>query len=250
MSNLQGYTEERFSYGDITRPVFRKGDGYGVVLLHELPGLTPETCDLADYIVASGFHVAMPLLFGEPLQSLAIGLAKAPLLCLRKEFHCFAAGKASPVTDWLKALCRKVHADRGGRGVGAIGMCFTGGFVLAMMVDRSVAAPVAAQPTLPLGKASEVDADPQTLAHARMRADTAPLLALRFAEDWRCTDERFTTLNRTVCGDDPACARMQKIIVPGKGHSTLTFDYGTALARGIDTRRKVVEHLRRLLLPQ
>jgi dienelactone hydrolase len=247
---MDGYIEERFTAGDITRPVFRKGQGYGVVLIHELPGLTAETCDLAEYIISRGFHVAMPLLFGKPLQSATVGLAQSSLLCLRKEFHCFSSGKSSPITSWLKALCRKLHADCGGRGVGAIGMCFTGGFVLSIMVDPSVAAPVAAQPTLPLLNPSAVDADRETLAQAKARAENAPLLALRFADDGRCKEARFKTLNEAFCGDETRCQRFAQVVVPGKGHSTLTFDYQAALARGHDTRSKVVEHLRRLLAPQ
>jgi hypothetical protein len=126
-------------------------------------------------------------------------------------------------------------------------MCFTGGFVLSMMVDHSVAAPVAAQPTLPLLNGGAVDADETTLAHARERAETAPLLALRFADDWRCRGARFEALEEVFSRDGASCPRLKQVIVPGKGHSTLTFDYQTALARGCDTRRKVVAHLRRLL---
>jgi dienelactone hydrolase len=246
---MEGYLQEPFTDGGATRPVFRKGDGYGVILMHELPGLTCATRDFADYLAASGFHVAMPLLFGKPLQSDRSGLLQAPLVCLRREFRCFASGQSSPITSWLKALCRKIHADRGGNGVGAIGMCFTGGFVLSMMVDPSVAAPVAAEPSLPLTNARAVDADAATLAQAKARADVAPLLALRFAEDWRCTDARFQTLNEAFCGPTP-CQRFRPVVVPGKGHSTLTSDYQAALDRGCDTRSKVVDHLRSLLRPQ
>jgi dienelactone hydrolase len=217
--------------------------------MHELPGLTAETCNFADYIVENGFHVAMPLFFGKPLQRPKVGPLDFAVLCLRKEFHCFASGKSSPITTWLKALCRKIHADCGGSGVGAIGMCFSGGFVLSMMVARSVAAPVTAQPSLPLTNAAELDADDATLRQANARAETAPLLGLRFAEDWRCKDARFQTLNDALCGDRKPCRRFRQVIVPGKGHSTLTFDYQTALERKCNTRDIVVRHLRDLLVP-
>ena len=36
------------------------------------------------------------------------------------------------------------------KGVGAVGMCFTGNFALAMMTEPSVVAPVLSQPSLPL----------------------------------------------------------------------------------------------------
>ena len=35
-------------------------------------------------------------------------------------------------------------------GVGAVGMCFTGSFALAMMTEPAVVAPVLSQPSLPL----------------------------------------------------------------------------------------------------
>ena len=59
------------------------------------------------------------------------------------------AARDLPIADWLRALASDLHAELGGPGVGALGMCFTGGFALAMMVDDSVAAPVLAQPSLP-----------------------------------------------------------------------------------------------------
>ena len=69
--------------------------------------------------------------------------------CVSAEFRAFGAGKSSPVAVWLRALAALAHRECGGLGVGALGMCFTGGFALAMMVDDSVAAPVLAQPSLP-----------------------------------------------------------------------------------------------------
>lgn len=247
---LQGFAEEQFEHEDVAHPLFRKGEGPGVVLLHELPGLTVETVEFADYLVARDFHVVLPLLFGKPLQSAVSGLAKAPLLCLRREFYCLAGSRTSALSPWLRALCRKVHAERGGPGVGAIGMCFTGGLVLAMMVDASVAAPVSAQPALPLFTADEVDADAHTLAEAGARADRAPLLALRFAEDPRCTAARFARIEEGFGTGTAGCARIQPFVVPGPGHSTLTFDYAKSLQRGSDPRQAVVEHLQRLLAAQ
>jgi dienelactone hydrolase len=78
-------------------------------------------------------------------------IAKTLCLCGR-EFTPWAADRSSPIVDWLRALAREVHAECGGKGVGAVGMCFTGGFALAMMTEPSVVAPVLSQPSLPLGK--------------------------------------------------------------------------------------------------
>jgi dienelactone hydrolase len=246
---IPGFEEIEFEASGISRPVYRRGDGPGVILLHELPGLTVETRDFADWLVARGLHVVMPLLFGRPLQSVAAGLARAPLLCLRREFVLFTAGKASPIAGWLRDLCRCVHARCGGPGVGLIGMCLTGGFVLSTMVEASVAAPVAAQPSLPLLRSGGVDADADTLRRAAARAAAAPLLALRFEDDWRVPAARLDVLREAFCGGHRRCARFAEVIVPGRGHATLTFDYATAKARGVDTRQVVLDHLRGLLNP-
>lgn len=249
ISAIEGFSEEAFTAGDYAITLFRKGDGPGVILLHELPGLTHETVEFAEWIADRGFHVVMPLLFGSPLQNPMLGLLKSPVLCVRKEFNNLAAGKSSSITVSLRALCRKLHAERGGPGVGAIGMCYTGGFVFAMMVEASLLAPVAAQPSLPLFQPEALDVEPEKLALAASRADGMTLLGLRFEDDLRCPAARFERL-QTSLQSEPGSAtqRFRSVTVPGKGHSTLTFDYRAALDRGIDTRELVLQHLRAQLL--
>ncbi|MGY9074992.1 MAG: hypothetical protein ACKVHU_18810 [Acidimicrobiales bacterium] len=46
--------------------VFRRGSGPGVVVLAEIPGITPRVVEFADVLVAAGMEVAMPSLFGTP----------------------------------------------------------------------------------------------------------------------------------------------------------------------------------------
>ena len=76
-------------------------------------------------------------------------------VCISKEFSTWALNRTSPVITWLRALARDLHAQAGGPGVGAVGMCFSGGFALAMAVDDEMLAPVLSQPSMPfpLGKA-------------------------------------------------------------------------------------------------
>ena len=90
-------------------------------------------------------------LFGEPMRPPERGYALRIIAksCISKEFRVLAANESSPIVDWLRALARHAHAECGGRGVGAIGMCFTGNFALAMMLDAPVLAPVLSQPSLP-----------------------------------------------------------------------------------------------------
>ena len=134
-------------------------------------------------------------------------------------------------------------------GGGAIGMCYTGGFVFAMMVEAALLAPVAAQPSLPLFQSDALDVEPEKLALAANRTDGMSLLGLRFEDDSRCPAARFERLGASLQSEpDSATQRFRSIIIPGKGHSTLTFDYQTALDRGVDTRELVLQHLRAQLL--
>lgn len=249
MSAIEGFSEETFTTDDRSFTVFRKGEGPGVILLHELPGLTRETVEFAEWIADRGFHVVMPLMFGKPLQNSMLGLLKSPFVCIRKEFNNLAAGKSSGITVSLRALCRKVHAERGGRGVGAIGMCYTGGFVFAMMVEKALLAPVAAQPSLPLFQPNALDVEPEILALAANRADGMSLLGLRFKDDFRCPAARFKQLEKSLQNaPGSTLQRFHSLTMPGKAHSTLTFDYQKALDQGIDPRERVLQHLRRQLL--
>ena len=118
MSAIEGFCEETFTAEDYTLPLFRKGEGPGVILLHELPGLTQETVEFAEWIAERGFHVVMPLLFGNPLQSVAVGLLKAPFACIRREFNNLAAGRSSAITLPLRrqrviACCRRSVSSNG-----------------------------------------------------------------------------------------------------------------------------------------
>ena len=57
-----GWTYDTFSAAGFTRDVYRKGTGPAVVVVHEIPGITPAVMRFADEVVAAGFTVVMPLL--------------------------------------------------------------------------------------------------------------------------------------------------------------------------------------------
>jgi dienelactone hydrolase len=216
--NLPGFERFEFEDGGVGKPVYLAGKGPAVVLIHELPGMVPECVELGRRIAAEGYSVYMPLLFGEPMKN----YGTAPLLwpCIWKEFSVLSAQGKSPAADWLRALARKAFADRGGRGVAAIGMCFTGRFALSLMMDKDVIAPVLCQPgggwkDSGLGiPAAEWDN-----AVARSKAENIPVLGLRFENDFLCKAARFDTL-RAGFG-----ARFREVVVPGKKHSVLTLHF-------------------------
>ena len=223
MASLDSWTlgEHRNAGGD-TRPTYRKGTGPGVVVIHELPGMTPDVVAFGDEVVAAGFTVVMPVLFGKPGQ----GMSPLPLarslaqVCTNAEFTKLATGRTAPVTDWLRSLARELHTELGGPGVGALGMCFTGGYALAMMVDDAVVAPVLAQPAAPFAvgrrRAADLGLSPadQDAVVARARAG-CPVLGIRYVED-KAVGTRFETLHRLL-GE-----KFLAVDLPGKGHATLT----------------------------
>ena len=177
----------------------RTEDCLPLALRHELPGLTRECLDLGRRVADRNFKVFIPLLFGKPefvksrVRRLANGVS---LFCVRREFNLWSENKHSPITDWLRALCRHIHAQCPGPGVGAIGMCLTGGLVISLMVDEALMAPVLSQPSLPFGisaaKREALGVPTEDLKAAKKRAaDGLTLLGLRFKGDLICPPERF-----------------------------------------------------------
>jgi dienelactone hydrolase len=201
---LKGYTLFDFDDGRWVRPVYKRGSGPAVIIIHEAPGLHPLVVRFADRVAAAGMTVFLPSLFGKPGKSVTLAYALTtmiPVICIRREFNVWAADQSSPIVDWLKALARKAHADCGGRGVGAVGMCFTGNFALAMMTEPVVIAPVLSQPSLPMGKkkAAAIGVSPAEIACAKRRfaEEDLSMIGLRFEGDPFVPPERFETLKST-----------------------------------------------------
>jgi dienelactone hydrolase len=204
MKDIPGFESQSFEFQGATRRVYRAGSGPAVIVMSEIPGITPAVAAFAQRLVDAGYTVFMPHLFGEPLRPLRRGYAVRTILkcCISREFRVLAANQSSPIVDWLRALARHAHAECGGRGVGAIGMCFTGNFALAMMLNAPVLAPILAQPSLPFAvtqaRRSGLHASPQELqaAHDKIDNQGARILALRFIQDPMCPTERFERLRR------------------------------------------------------
>ena len=205
---IEGFELRTFTHGGTTRPVYYGGAGPGVVVLHEVPGIVPEVERFARRVIDEGFRVAMPSLFGTPGKPYSLGynLEQIAHACMSREFHLLAAGHSSPITVWARALCRDLHAECGGPGVGAIGMCLTGNFALALMVDECVLAPVLSQPSLPVGKTRAQkrglhlsDADLRVVKR-RACEEGVSVLGMRFTHDIMCAGERFDRL-REELGD-------------------------------------------------
>jgi dienelactone hydrolase len=222
MGLLDSWTPGSHTADGVTHPTYRKGDGPGVIVIHEIPGITPAVVAFAEEVVARGFTVVMPSLFGRD-EAPAAGresLRSIAQICVSREFSMFALARTTPVAAWLRSLARELHAELGAPGVGAVGMCMTGGFALAMLADAPVAAPVVAQPAspAPVGRARRADLglSPADLESVKAKAAAGcQVLGLRYADD-PAVGTRFDTLRREL-GDNFIAVEF-----PGRKHSTLT----------------------------
>lgn len=225
---MERFTCERHTYGEATRDVWKGGDGPGVVVMHEIPGLHPGVIQFAEDLLDAGFRVWMPDLFGTPGKSVnpLYMLDSIVRGCISAEFTTWRTGRNSPITDWLRKLAADLAEETGGR-VGAVGMCFTGGFALGMMVDDVVGAPVLSQPSLPFAvfpwQRSDLGVDAPTLERIKERcASGTCVLGLRYSMDPMVPGARFRRLEREL-GD-----AFEAIEVPSRGrfwkHSVLSLD--------------------------
>lgn len=233
LAALSAYNSFDFSDGRWSRTVYRRGSGPAVIIIHEIPGLHPLVVRFADHVVQAGMTVFLPSLFGTAGKPATMGYAVGEILkaiCIRREFTVWATNRSSPIVDWLRALARKAHGECGGRGVGAVGMCFTGNFALAMMTEPSVVAPVLSQPSLPFPlnarmRASMAVSDEEIACAKRRFADEQlSMIGLRFHGDGAVPDERFESYKKTFGNKFEAIELDPKDAAPAPmaPHSVLT----------------------------
>ncbi|MGH2555803.1 MAG: dienelactone hydrolase family protein [Actinomycetota bacterium] len=228
----RGFTEEWMDLRGRCLPVYKAGEGPGIVLIHEMPGITPQVVDFAQFLVDNGFTVWMPYLFARepgPTGSLN-GWGPALRICVSGQLMLLSTGRTSPLTDWLRALARHLHQKRPGPGVGVIGMCFSGGFALATVIEPAVLAPVMSQPALPFPvsplrrRAFGLSPSDAIAAGRRIDRDGLCVLGLRFKKDLVVPAARFERLRQMLKGHFLCCE-----IPSGRGtgisrwaHSVLT----------------------------
>ena len=262
MDPLDDFEASPFTHDGKTRTVYRKGSGPAVVVISEIPGITPLVADFARRVADIGCTAVLPHLFGEPGKepSTAYEAQTAVHACISREFTTWATGRTSPVIDWCRALARSEHERCGGPGVGAVGMCLTGGFALGMMVDDAVVAPVLSQPSLPFGVTraqkrdlgiSDVDLG---IVKRRVADEGVCVLGLRFSNDRLAPEERFDRL-REELGDGFIGVTIDSSKENPHGHraaahSVLTEDLIDEPGQPTrDALEQVLEHFRSRLVP-
>src|SRR5688572_4987488 len=202
--SLEDFAHRDITLDGVTKRVYVAGTGPAVIVMTEMPGISPHVARFARWVREAGFTVYMPSMFGRDgaVPDAEEGKAVFQRACVSAEFRAFAGNASSPVTQWLRALARLAHAECGGPGVGAIGMCFTGNFALTMMLEPAVLAPVLSQPSLPMNDPGGLEISPEDLAAVseRLQRDDRTVLPDRVGGHPPCRAERFAAY-RAALGD-------------------------------------------------
>jgi dienelactone hydrolase len=199
---LEDFESRAVTLDGVAKVVHVCGGGPAVIVMTEMPGISPHVARFSRWVRDAGFTAYMPSLFGRDgaVPSVEEGAATFRRACVSAEFRAFAANESSPVTVWLRSLARLAHEQCGGPGVGAIGMCFTGNFALTMMLEPAMLAPVLSQPSLPLDDPAGLEIAPEELAAVaqRLQREDLTVMAYRFKGDRVCRAQRFAAYSQAL----------------------------------------------------
>ena len=208
---LAGFEQFSFAAQDMCHAVYYTGDRKhpALLVLPEIAGFSPGMLLLVERLAKAQFQVYVPWLFG-PFGRRA-PVRNALRLCVSREFANLREGVSAPIASWLRALASHISQHNGEGRIGAIGMCLTGAFVIPLVIDPSVAAAVAAQPSAPMSllhaafglRANErrlgalnVSAANIAEARARLSSGQAQMLAMRCRADQICPHDKIERLQR------------------------------------------------------
>lgn len=199
---LEDFVQRPVTIDGNSKVVYVAGSGPAVIVMTEMPGISPHVARFSRWVRDAGFTVYMPSLFGRdgviaPADE-AVSIFKRT--CISAEFRALAEDKASPVILWLRKLAALAHSECGGPGVGAVGMCFTGNFALSMMLEAPTMAPVVCQPSLPLDDPAAIGLPNGELKRIRRRLEDEDLtvLGFRFDGDRWCSAQRFAAYSQAL----------------------------------------------------
>jgi dienelactone hydrolase len=192
--------------------VYYRLNGPGLLVLHELPGFTPQYVAFCNRLYLDGFSPIMPVLFGEPCQR--YDLLGYPRSLLNRDFRLYASRQSHPITHWLRnlaeALPRVIPNLPGPETIGVIGMCLTGILPLALLDQPRIVAPVLSQPAIPIpwmwpwpcipSGERELGLSDSELKHARTRLikEDMDVLVFRFGEDCLSPQARYNRLQEEL----------------------------------------------------
>jgi len=170
-----------------------------ILLLHELPGLSPNTLYFAETL-SKDFNVYVPLLFGSPNQENTFFGTLAYLFNGQWSEQASLMGSL-PITEWASAAIDRIKDHHPGQSIGVIGMCLTGAMPLSLLDHKEVKAVVLAQPTLPIfGKEDDLGISAKEWEIAKHRADAGDIhvYGVRFRYDTIAKRAKHSRLKREL----------------------------------------------------
>src|SRR5450432_2536247 len=86
--DLPGFTRESFEHGGSSFPVYRTGTGPAVIVIHEIPGITPKVAAFGTKVADLGLTAVLPSLFGQPGRDMSGRYVIGSLVhgCVSREF--------------------------------------------------------------------------------------------------------------------------------------------------------------------
>ena len=104
--DLSDFDTTSFAHDGKERTVYRKGSGPAVIVIAEMPGISPKVAGFARKVAGQGLTAVMPHLFGRSgydpspsahgaLAAARNGLETIVPVCISREFTVFATGKTS-----------------------------------------------------------------------------------------------------------------------------------------------------------
>jgi dienelactone hydrolase len=179
-----------------------------VLLLHEIPALSPGALKLAERL-SDRFRVYVPLLFGRELDDNNNDVLRAwrpiEMSFFRPSWKALGNGERKITRD-LSGLCRTIVKEHGKEArLAVIGMCITGNIPLQLAGEKDpipqLKGVVLSQPTMPIltcnaEQKKSLGISDEELARAKTHVREADLriLGFRFEGDAVSPGERFTRL--------------------------------------------------------
>lgn len=108
---LDDFDQRTITLDGVVKVVHVMGTGPAVIVMTEMPGISPHVARFSRWVRDAGFTVYMPSLFGRDgaVPDADEGAATFQRACVSAEFRALGANRSSPVTQWLRALARLAH---------------------------------------------------------------------------------------------------------------------------------------------
>src|SRR5438045_9721813 len=97
---LEDFARREITLDGATKRVYVAGSGPAVIVMTEMPGISPQVARFSRWVRDAGFTVYMPSLFGRDgaVPDADEGAAVFRKACVSAEFSALAAGEPTPVT--------------------------------------------------------------------------------------------------------------------------------------------------------